>query len=454
MANGISSERLVIAAARAGLLAFFGAAGLGLDRIGQAIGAIRQALDPETPFGSSLLHDIHDPDHELAVVNFYLQQQIHCLNASAFTSPTPAVVLYRARGLQQRPDGEIVAPNRLFAKVSREEVARQFLEPAPPAMLERLVADGRLDPREAELARQLPLVDDLTGEADSGGHTDKQSLVALLPTLLALRDEIVARRGYARPPRIGAAGGLGTPSAVAAAFSLGAEYVLTGSINQACVESGTSPQVRALLAAAGPADVALGLAADSFEMGSQVQVLRKGTLFAARSRRLHELYRRYSSLDEIPASERQTLESTYFRASLEQVWSETEAYFRRVNPAQLERAERDPHHRLALVLRWYLGLSSVWAQQGVEERRADFQIWCGPAMGAFNAWVRGSFLEELERRQVVEVAENLMHGAAATLRAQWLALQGTALPSGRYDFRPRPLGSTAAAINGSGSGRG
>ena len=34
--------------------------------------------------------------------------------------------------------------------------------------------------------------------------------------------------GYARPIRVGAAGGLGTPESVASAFALGAAYVLTG----------------------------------------------------------------------------------------------------------------------------------------------------------------------------------------------------------------------------------
>jgi trans-AT polyketide synthase/acyltransferase/oxidoreductase domain-containing protein len=35
--------------------------------------------------------------------------------------------------------------------------------------------------------------------------------------------------------------------------------------------------------------------------------------------------------------------------------------------------------------------------RGDETRRMDYQIWCGPAMGAFNDWVRGSFLEAAQR---------------------------------------------------------
>jgi trans-AT polyketide synthase, acyltransferase and oxidoreductase domains len=95
------------------------------------------------------------------------------------------------------------------------------------------------------------------------------------------------------------------------------------------------------------------------------------------------------------------------------------------------------------VLRWYLGLSSAWAQQGLDDRKVDFQVWCGPAMGAFNTWARGSFLEDVDNRGVVEVAENLMHGAAALIRRQWLTAQGVPLPDSTLHYRPRRFTGTA-----------
>src|SRR5262249_26880192 len=119
MANGIASEQMVAAAASAGLLAFFGAAGLGLDRVERAIREIRAAIEPVVPFGPfgmSLLHNVHDPARELAFVDLYLRHGVQRVNASAFTALTPALVYYRTHGVHQRPDGEIVVPNRLFAK--------------------------------------------------------------------------------------------------------------------------------------------------------------------------------------------------------------------------------------------------------------------------------------------------------------------------------------------------
>lgn len=54
-------------------------------------------------------------------------------------------------------------------------------------------------PEQALLAAAIPMAQDVTAEADSGGHTDNRPLVTLLPTLLALRDRI-------RPYRLGKPG--------------------------------------------------------------------------------------------------------------------------------------------------------------------------------------------------------------------------------------------------------
>ena len=94
---------------------------------------------------------------------------------------------------------------------------------------------------------------------------------------------------------------------------------------------------------------------------------------------------------------------------------------------------------LALVFRSYLGRSSRWAIDGEAERRSDFQIWCGPSMGAFNSWTAGSFLEAPQNRTVVQVARNLLEGAAVVTRAQQLRSYGVAVPAAGFDFRPRPL---------------
>ena len=91
---------------------------------------------------------------------------------------------------------------------------------------------------------------------------------------------------------------------------------------------------------------------------------------------------------------------------------------------------------MALVFRWYLGLSSRWANSGKIDRQVDYQIWCGPAMGAFNEWVKGSALEQPENREVVNIALNLMYGAALVIRLNQLQQQGIRLSSTSINFAP------------------
>lgn len=435
MANGIASTDLVIAMGRAGLLASFGAAGLVPGRVEAAIQQIQAAL-PAGPYAFNLIHSPSEEALEQRAVELYLQYGVATVEASAFLALTPHIVRYRVAGLGRNPDGSITVANRVIAKVSRREVATQFMQPAPASLLQPLVAQGLISALQAELAAQVPMADDITVEADSGGHTDNRPLVCLLPSILALRDEIEARHGYARPLRVGAAGGIGTPAAALAAFMLGADYVVTGSINQACVEAGASEHSRRLLAQAGMADVMMAPAADMFEMGVKVQLLKKGTLFPLRAQRLYELYKTYDSLDAIPAGERSKLESQIFKQSLANIWRATEAFFAERDPSQIQRAHDNPKRKMALVFRWYLGLSSRWSNTGEPGRELDYQIWCGPAMGAFNDWVRGSYLEDSAARRVADVGEQIMRGAAYLYRIQQLRVQGFHLPAALADYRP------------------
>jgi len=439
MANGIATARMVIAMCEAGFLGFFGAAGLALPRIEAAVDELVAAVGDRTNWGCNLIHAPQEPDLEQATVELYLARGVRRISAAAYMKLTPMVVQYAATGLRELPDGRIARRNHVFAKISRPEVAAHFLNPAPAEMLDALVASGKLTTDEALLARRVPVAEDFTVESDSGGHTDNRPLGALFPVIVALRDELVRKHGYARPIRVGAAGGIGTPAAAAAAFSLGAAYVLTGSVNQGCVESGLSDAGREMLATAGLADVTMAPAADMFELGVEVQVLGRGTMFAMRGRRLHAAYARYASLDAIPAEERARLEKQVLRLTLDEVWANTEAFWRERDPRELDKAAADPKHKMALCFRWYLGLSSRWAITGEPTRRLDYQIWCGPAMGAFNSWVKGSHLEPVEARRVVQVARNLVEGAAHITRAQQLRTYGVAVPAAAFDFRPREL---------------
>lgn len=433
MANGIASVELVEAMARDEMLAFFGAAGLSLPRLDQALDRLRTSLAGWRNWGVNLIHHPHDPQMEDEVAARLIRGGVPKISVSAFMDLTPAVVRCAVSGLRVDAAGRIVRPVAVFAKVSRPEVAELFLSPPPAELLSRLVERGELTEEEGRLAAHVPVAEDITVEADSGGHTDGRPLVAVLPVVLAL--------AHRRNPRvrIGAAGGLGDPAAVAAAFALGAAYVVTGTVNQMSVEAAVSDEAKALLAQAGVADVAMAPAGDMFELGAKVQVLRRGTMFATRAARLHRLYVEYASLEAIPAATRETLEREVFGLPLDEVWKQTEQYWSGRAPAEFLRAEADPQHRMALTFRWYLGNTSRWAVEGEPGRRADFQLWCSPAAGAFNSWVEGSFLADLRQRTVTQIARNLLQGAAVLTRVHHLRTCGIRFPAEAFDFRPRRL---------------
>lgn len=435
MANGITSVEMVEEMARNGMTGFFGAGGLSLEKIEAAIDRLQSNLK-DLPFGFNLLHNPANPDLEMATVALYLKKQVRLISASAYMKLTAPLVLFRVKGIHRNADGEIVVPNQIFAKVSRVEIARRFFSPPPEKMLKKLREQDLITEAEAQLASSIPVASALTAEADSGGHTDNRPALSLLPTMLAMRNQMMEKYQYAAPIFVGLGGGIATPESTAAAFAMGAAYVLTGSVNQACVEAGTSPQVCEMLAQASQADVTMAPAADMFEMGVKVQVLKRGTMFAQRAAKLYDLYRMHACYEDIPGEERAVLEEKFFRSSFDQEWEQTRAFFTKRDPKQIERAEKDPRHKMALVFRSYLGRSSGWPIRGDVDRKMDYQIWCGPSMGAFNEWVKGSFLEKPENRNVATVAMNLLYGACVITRANWLRTQGVILPPEACHFAP------------------
>ena len=438
MANGIASEELVIAAGNAGLLGSFGAAGLVPSRIEEAINKIQQAL-PNGPYAFNLIHSPSEDAIERGAVDMFLKHGVTTVEASAFLGLTSNIVRYRAAGLRRNEQNQLVITNRVIAKISRTEVASKFMAPAPDVILRKLVEEGSITEEQAQLAAQVPMADDITVEADSGGHTDNRPLVSLLPAILTLAEQFQRKYGYAQSIRIGAAGGIGTPASALAAFMMGAAYVVTGSVNQSCLEAAASKHSKNLLAQAEMADVTMAPAADMFEMGVELQVLKRGTMFPMRAKKLYELYKNYESIEEIPQQERLKLEQQVFRSSLDEIWRQTEEHFNARDPHQIERAKDHPKRKMALIFRWYLGLSSRWSNSGEQGREADYQIWAGPAMGAFNDWVKGSYLEEVSKRKTVEVAWHIMSGAAYLYRLRLLQIQGVGLPPACEVYTPQPF---------------
>jgi trans-AT polyketide synthase/acyltransferase/oxidoreductase domain-containing protein len=436
MYKGIASEALVVAMARAGLIGYFGTGGLPLPKIEAAIESIQSQVGADQPVGMNLLHNIDQPSLEDRTVDLFFSRGIRFVEAAAYMDVAPSVVRYRLRGLTRGPGETIRAPHFVLAKVSRPEVARAFMSPAPEAIVRELVAAGRLTSQEAELGRRIPVASDICVEADSGGHTDQGVAYALMPAMLHLRDQIMSQYSYEKRIRVGAAGGIGSPEAAAAAFILGADFITTGSINQCTVQAGTSDSVKDMLQEINVQDTAYAPAGDMFESGAKVQVLRKGVFFPGRANKLYELYLRHDSLDEIDRQTRKQIEEKYFRRSFEDVWLETKNYYSRIHPG-FETWELSPKRKMALVFKWYFIHTTRLAMRGVEEDRVNYQVQCGPALGAFNQWVKGTALESWRNRHVGEIGERMMKGAAAVLTKRYAEMTLTAT-----------VGSSSALLDG------
>ena len=129
MAKGISSVKMAQEFGRAGMLGFFGSAGQSLEDVEAAIISLKQSA---VPFGFNLIHSPSEPELEKALVELYLHHEIRLIEASAFLSLTLPIVRYRTHGIYRNEAGEVVTPNRVIAKISREEVAcLLYTSPSP-----------------------------------------------------------------------------------------------------------------------------------------------------------------------------------------------------------------------------------------------------------------------------------------------------------------------------------
>jgi trans-AT polyketide synthase/acyltransferase/oxidoreductase domain-containing protein len=419
MYRGIASKELVVAMGKAGMIGYFGSGGVPLREVESAIQYIQRELSRGQAYGMNLLSTPQNPQLEEEIVDLYLRYQVRHIEAASYMAVTPALVRYRLLGLERDSRGGVVARNRIVAKVSRPEIAEAFLRPAPERIVRRLVEQNRITREQAELAQRVPLADDLCVEADSGGHTDQGVAYAITPAIIKLRDRLMAQYGYAKQVRVGAAGGIGTPEAAAAAFMLGADFIVTGSINQCTVESGTSNEVKELLQGLNVQDFDYAPAGDLFELGARVQVVKKGLFFPARANKLYELYRFHDSIEQIDPKTREHLQSVYFRKSFDAVYEDVKAYY---PPSEIEKAEAVPKYKMALIFKWYFGYSSRLALSGSKESKIDYQVHSGPALGAFNQWVKGTRLERWENRHVAEIGELLMKETAQIMMARLRAL--------------------------------
>ena len=411
MYKGIASPQMVIRFAKAGMLGFLGTGGQSFDSIKEGIKTIRSAVG-DSAFGVNFLFDPDDMRKQLELVDLFIQEDVRMIEAAAFMSITLPLVCYKAQGLSMDQSGKVISKNNIFAKISRPEVAEAFMSPAPQKLLDELVSMGRITRIQADIAASIPVADAVTVEADSGGHTDQGVALALFPAIKKICEKCTEKYRYTKHIYVGAAGGIGTPEAMLAMFMRGADYVLTGSLNQCSVEAATSDIVKDILQNTGVQDTGYAPAGDMFEYGAKVQVVKKGGFFHARANKLYSLYCNNESLDELDESTRKNLETKYFRCSFDEVYNKVKQHY---DQDIIRKADNNPKYKMSLIFRWYFHNATVSAISGDKDNKVNFQIHCGPALGAFNECVKGTELEKWQNRHVDSIGVFLMEGTARLL---------------------------------------
>ncbi len=394
MGYGVSGPALLGSLSDDGLLGFLGTAGRTLSEIDDDMAALSGKR-----YGVNLPAGLADPDFLSALVDLAVRHGVGHAEAAAHAGVTGDLLRWRFGS------GAPAGGRHLVVKVARAAQAAAFLRPAPAETVDRLRASGKLSEGEADAAAHLPVATAVCAESESGWLAGGDTGPSLLPAVIALRDELRAARGY--QVWVGASGGLGCPAAVAGQFLAGADFVLTGSVNQCTTQARIADPVKELLSTIDVDDTSSAPAGDLFELGGRTRVAsRRGILFPARAGALQRAFQERGGLDELDGDSRRRLESGYFGRPLQEVADQVAA------------GVADPRRRMALVFRSYFDTALRAALDGVLAQRANWQIPCGPAMGAFNRSVAGTSLADWRRRDAVAVAGHLMSGAARLLNGR------------------------------------
>lgn len=400
MHKGISSPQLVAKMAQNGFLSFLGTGSLELKEVEKIIVETKQLVREGQAFGCNFAANIHDSYKEEEIMDLFLKHNICSIEASGFWTISPSLLKFRAKGLSRSETGEILIKNKILIKLSRVETAMEFLSVPPHPLIDQLFKEGQITFDEVSMIKQVPLVDDICVMGDSGGETSQSNLNLVLPTIIQLRDKLAEEKLFNKRVRIGAGGGIGTPETAAVAFLLGADFVLTGSINQCTVEAETSNVVKNMLQKVDLHDMSFVPSVNDLEIRGQTQVVKKGVFFPPRANKLYDLLKQYNDISDIDIKTKEIIEEKYLSEKIQNIL--------RADELQSSSKKRTPKSDMQALLKFYQNNSVQLAIKGDTSQKVNFNIYCGPALGAFNRWVKGTELEDWNNRHVDVIAKKMM----------------------------------------------
>lgn len=421
MYNGISSKELVVRAGINGILAFLGTNGMKYEEIEEAIIYIQNNLSKAQPYGVNISYNINDVNLNKRLVELFIKKKVNVIETSNFWSITPELVKYRLMNIRADKYGNTVLTNKIIAKVSNEEIAKAFLSPPPNYILESLVSNGEIGEEQALLARNVPMADDICIVNDLKQNVESKPSYTLFNKIIRYRDNITTNYNYTKEIRIGIGGGIGTPETAAAAFITGAEFILTGSINQCTVEAGTSNTTKELLQKLEVKDIVYAPDLDMFEYGWKIQVVKRGLLFSERANLLYSLYDKFTSIENIDNKSKDKVEKKYFGYSFEEAYEKVKKYY---SYEEILMAEKKPKYKMALIFKEYLKNSIEMAAGGSDLDKIGYGIICGSALANFNEYVKGTNLESWENRHVDIIAKKIMEDTQQFIKMYYMKVFG------------------------------
>lgn len=214
-----TSTDQAIALGKTGFMGSVCPGGQSLEDVAWEIDKMKAALGEKT-FLVNMRSDC-SADMQMDLVRLLIDKGVPGVETSSILAPTEALVYYRVKGIREE-NGKIIVPHKIIARVSREEALENFVSPPAARIVADLLDGGRITAQEAILASRVPMADDITVEAVSGGRP----MVSALPAFRALVNRKQAEFGYQQKVRLGAAG-CGTGAGCLAAFEMGAAYVVT-----------------------------------------------------------------------------------------------------------------------------------------------------------------------------------------------------------------------------------
>jgi len=133
---------------------------------------------------------------------------------------------------------------------------------------------------------------------------------------------------------------------------MGADFVLTGSINQCTVEAGTSEMAKIFWPPPIFKTRRWRRPAIFSRSEARVQVLRKGTLFAARANKLYDLYGGRVAMTRLDRPTLEMIQKNYFSDPLQSVGGDPRRFNVLRAPEIVASAEANPKQKMAMIFRW------------------------------------------------------------------------------------------------------